>query len=207
MPWRWRSRTTWISSSSVSSLPQSDAELQRAKGGGTLRGLNFTLFETPAGVGGPFSPLVTNAATRGGRQRHVGGYQRARAQRIGRGADQPFDAGRRRAIQRNPGSGDGSGRHRAGELGAHFPARGQLWRIRHQCTYIKHGQYQRRNSAGLFDRRAGGIEPCERLPVLERDRGALLLLHGVHPGIELDPAAAARFRPQPEPPLHSDRRQ
>ncbi len=46
-------------------LPQSDTELQRAKGGGTLRGLNFTLLETPAGVGGPLSPVVTNAATSG----------------------------------------------------------------------------------------------------------------------------------------------
>ena len=44
-------------------LPQSDSELLRAKGGGTLRGLNFTLLETPAGVGGPLSPLVTNPAT------------------------------------------------------------------------------------------------------------------------------------------------
>jgi outer membrane protein TolC len=46
-------------------LPQSDSELQRAKGGGTLRGLNFTLLETPAGVGGPLGPLVTNAANTG----------------------------------------------------------------------------------------------------------------------------------------------
>ena len=46
-------------------LPQSDTELLRAKGGGTLRGLNFTLLETPAGVGGPLSPVVTNAATTG----------------------------------------------------------------------------------------------------------------------------------------------
>jgi outer membrane protein len=44
-------------------LPQSDIELQRAKGGGTLRGLNFNLFEAPAGVGGPLSPVVTNAAS------------------------------------------------------------------------------------------------------------------------------------------------
>jgi outer membrane protein len=44
-------------------LPIADTEVVRAKGGGTLRGLLFTLSETPAGVGGPLSPLVTNAAT------------------------------------------------------------------------------------------------------------------------------------------------
>jgi len=40
-----------------------DTEVLRAKGGGTLRGLLFTLAEPPAGVGGPLSPLVTNGAT------------------------------------------------------------------------------------------------------------------------------------------------
>jgi outer membrane protein TolC len=44
-------------------LPIAETELLRAKGGGTLRGLTYTLSETPAGVGGPLSPLVTNAAT------------------------------------------------------------------------------------------------------------------------------------------------
>jgi len=44
-------------------LPSADTELLRAKGGGTLRGLNFTLAETPVGVGGPLSPVVTNPAT------------------------------------------------------------------------------------------------------------------------------------------------
>lgn len=40
-----------------------NSEVLRAKGGGTLRGVLFTLSDTPAGVGGPLSPLVTNAAT------------------------------------------------------------------------------------------------------------------------------------------------
>lgn len=44
-------------------VPISESEVLRAKGGGTLRGLLFTLAEAPAGVGGPLSPLVTNAAT------------------------------------------------------------------------------------------------------------------------------------------------
>src|SRR5579871_1592277 len=39
-----------------------DAELLRAKGGGTVRGLNFTLAEVPTGVGGPLSPVLTNPA-------------------------------------------------------------------------------------------------------------------------------------------------
>jgi outer membrane protein TolC len=39
------------------------AESLRAQGGGTLRGLNYTLFEAPVGVGGPLSPVVTNAAS------------------------------------------------------------------------------------------------------------------------------------------------
>jgi outer membrane protein len=43
-------------------LPAADAEALRARGGGALRGLNYTLFEVPAGVGGPLSPLVTATA-------------------------------------------------------------------------------------------------------------------------------------------------
>jgi outer membrane protein TolC len=46
-------------------IPQGDAEFLRAQGGGTTRGLNYTLGEAPVGVGGPLSPLVTNAAARG----------------------------------------------------------------------------------------------------------------------------------------------
>jgi outer membrane protein TolC len=45
------------------SLPSADTELLRAKGGGVLRGLTYTVFEAPVGVGGPDSPLVTAAAT------------------------------------------------------------------------------------------------------------------------------------------------
>jgi outer membrane protein TolC len=41
------------------------SDLLRARGGGVTRGLNYTLAETPLGVGGPLSPLVTNAATAG----------------------------------------------------------------------------------------------------------------------------------------------
>jgi outer membrane protein TolC len=48
-----------------SALPVADAELLRAKGGGTLRGLNFTLAEAPAGVGGTLSPVLTSAAVVG----------------------------------------------------------------------------------------------------------------------------------------------
>jgi len=44
-------------------LPGADAELLRAQGGGTLRGLNFTLAEVPTGVGGPLSPVETGAAS------------------------------------------------------------------------------------------------------------------------------------------------
>ncbi len=39
--------------------PAAETELLRAKGGGFVRGLNYTLIEVPAGVGGPLSPLVT----------------------------------------------------------------------------------------------------------------------------------------------------
>jgi outer membrane protein len=45
------------------SLPLADADLLRAQGGGTLRGVPFILAEAPAGVGGPLSPLVTNPAS------------------------------------------------------------------------------------------------------------------------------------------------
>ncbi len=44
-------------------LPSADTELERAKGGGLLRGLSYEVFEVPVGVGGPASPLVTSAAT------------------------------------------------------------------------------------------------------------------------------------------------
>jgi outer membrane protein TolC len=46
-------------------LPQADAELLRTQGGGTVRGLNFTLAEVPTGVGGPLSPVETGAAVAG----------------------------------------------------------------------------------------------------------------------------------------------
>lgn len=44
-------------------LPMADAEVLRAQGGGQLRGVLYTLNETPTGIGGPNSPLVTTAAT------------------------------------------------------------------------------------------------------------------------------------------------
>jgi outer membrane protein len=44
-------------------LPAADSDLLRAKGGGLVRGLDFILAETPVGVGGPLSPVVTNPAT------------------------------------------------------------------------------------------------------------------------------------------------
>ena len=47
------------------SFPSANAELLRSQGGGTLRGLNFTLAEVPAGVGGPLSPVETGAAVAG----------------------------------------------------------------------------------------------------------------------------------------------
>ncbi len=44
-------------------LPTAEAELLRAKGGGLLRGLSYSLAEVPVGVGGPASPLVTASAS------------------------------------------------------------------------------------------------------------------------------------------------
>jgi len=46
-------------------LPIADAERLRTRGGGTTRGVNYTLAEVPTGVGGPLSPLVVNAAATG----------------------------------------------------------------------------------------------------------------------------------------------
>jgi outer membrane protein TolC len=46
-------------------LPLAATEVARAEGGGTLRGLLFTIGETPAGVGGPASPLITAPASQG----------------------------------------------------------------------------------------------------------------------------------------------
>ncbi len=47
-------------------VPQGDTELRRALGGGTNRGLTYTLQEAPVGVGGPLSPLVVAPATGSG---------------------------------------------------------------------------------------------------------------------------------------------
>src|SRR3984957_8464390 len=47
------------------SMPAADTELLRSQGGGVVRGLPYSVFEVPAGVGGPASPLVTAAATPG----------------------------------------------------------------------------------------------------------------------------------------------
>ena len=41
------------------------ADLERAKGGGVVRGLNYVVAEAPVGVGGPLSPVITNAAASG----------------------------------------------------------------------------------------------------------------------------------------------
>ena len=46
-------------------FPTGDSELLRSQGGGTLRGLNFTLAEVPTGVGGPLSPVETGVAVAG----------------------------------------------------------------------------------------------------------------------------------------------
>jgi outer membrane protein len=40
-----------------------ETELTRTRGGGTARGVNYTLFEVPVGVGGPASPVLTNPAS------------------------------------------------------------------------------------------------------------------------------------------------
>lgn len=41
----------------------SDTDLVRAKGGGSLRGIDYTVQEAPNGVGGPGSPLLNSTAT------------------------------------------------------------------------------------------------------------------------------------------------
>jgi outer membrane protein TolC len=47
-------------------VSQGDTELERAQGGGTNRGLTYTLQEAPVGVGGPLSPLVVAPASSNG---------------------------------------------------------------------------------------------------------------------------------------------
>ncbi len=44
-------------------IPLARTEVRRAEGGGLPRGILFTLAQPPAGVGGPQSPLLTQAAT------------------------------------------------------------------------------------------------------------------------------------------------
>lgn len=44
-------------------IPIAETEVLRAQGGGLLRTILYTLNETPTGIGGPNSPLITTAAT------------------------------------------------------------------------------------------------------------------------------------------------
>ena len=44
-------------------FPMAQSDTERAKGGGLPRGILYTLAQPPAGVGGPLSPLLTQAAT------------------------------------------------------------------------------------------------------------------------------------------------
>jgi outer membrane protein TolC len=46
-------------------LPIANLDLQRTRGGGTARGLNYAIFEAPTGTGGPLSAVPTNAAVAG----------------------------------------------------------------------------------------------------------------------------------------------
>ena len=41
--------------------PIADLDLLRAKGGGTLRGIGYTVTEIPPGIGGPATPLLNTA--------------------------------------------------------------------------------------------------------------------------------------------------
>jgi outer membrane protein TolC len=43
-------------------LPLADLDLKRTLGGGTARGLNYTIFDAPTGTGGPVSAVPTSAA-------------------------------------------------------------------------------------------------------------------------------------------------
>ena len=43
-------------------LALADTDIRRAQGGGSLRGIDYTVNETPAGVGGPGSPLLNSTA-------------------------------------------------------------------------------------------------------------------------------------------------
>ena len=43
--------------------PLAETDLLRTKGGGIVRGLNYTLAEVPTGVGGPLSPVLINQAS------------------------------------------------------------------------------------------------------------------------------------------------
>jgi outer membrane protein len=44
-------------------LAVADTDVARASGGGAIRGLNYSIFEAPIGVGSALSPLLPNAAT------------------------------------------------------------------------------------------------------------------------------------------------
>ena len=44
-------------------LALADTDIRRAQGGGSLRGIDYTVAQTPAGVGGPGSPLLNATAT------------------------------------------------------------------------------------------------------------------------------------------------
>ena len=118
-PWRWPSRTTWISSSSATACRSPTTELLRAKGGGVTARAQLHAGRSAGGRGRAAQPGGhQRRRIRTGHRRDFGGHQRAGARRAGRAADQSLDAGHHRAIQRHGGADLRSGGGRAAELDA-----------------------------------------------------------------------------------------
>jgi hypothetical protein len=171
-----------------SALPAADAELLRAKGGGTLRGLSFTLAEAPAGVGGTLSPVVTSAAIAG------------RATSGSSVATNAIELGVLAAPQSNLSMQGGIPQSGGTVVPGYDPAVVGLLNWTHQTT--PEVSIQRRNPAGFLHRRAGRPELRQHSPVGECSNLRLHSVYRLELRIDGDTTAAARFRNGPQPPLH-----
>ena len=138
-------------------LPQADAELLRSHGGGTLRGLNFTLAEVPSGVGGPLSPVETGAAVAG--QAATGVSVATSATELGvLGAPQD-NLSVQGAVAQSTGSAVSVPRSRRNRLAELHPPEHPGNRravLRHQCPGDQHHHRQHRYFHGLLHR-CGGL--------------------------------------------------
>ena len=190
-------------------IPQGDTEFLRAQGGGVVRGLNYTLSEVPTGVGGPLSPLVTNPAATGSATNGTSVPSNAlELGTLGEPQTNYSMQGHHSTIERQPQS-----------RSSIPPSSGQLnWN--HQTTPMTNPSAYGTPSlvtqgftanAGVQQGFMTGGQASLNFDNNHQSVNALNSAYNPYTGSSLGfnfhPAAVARIRPQPQPPLHPHRRQ